>query len=105
MRIADAAFYAGRVAATTKDREKHWDHWGRYCSHVGVDPTLQTASYLERVRALSSFAGRVRSGALGRGRKVQANTVVSAISAVGQTIALDYVVNPTKQDGSEKFLL
>jgi len=105
MRIADAAFYAGRVAATTKDRAKYWDHWGRYCSHVGVDPTLQTASYLERVRALSSFAGRVRSGALGRGRKVQANTVVSAISAVGQTIALDYGVNPTKQDGSEKFLL
>jgi hypothetical protein len=51
------------------------------------------------------FAARVRSGYFGRGQQVQASTVSSAITAVGQKIALDTNTNPTKITGSKKFLL
>jgi hypothetical protein len=50
------------------------------------------------------FAARVRSGYFGRGQQVQASTVSSAITAVGQKIALDTNTNPTKIVGSKKFL-
>jgi hypothetical protein len=51
------------------------------------------------------FAARVRSGYFGgRGQQVQASTVSSAITAIGQKIVLDTSTNPTKIVGSEKFL-
>jgi hypothetical protein len=50
------------------------------------------------------FAVRVRSGYFGRGQQVQASTVSSSITAVGQKIALDTNTNPTKIMGSKKFL-
>jgi hypothetical protein len=50
------------------------------------------------------FAARVRSGYFGRGQQVQASTVSSAITAIGQKITLDTNTNPTKIVGSEKFL-
>jgi hypothetical protein len=50
------------------------------------------------------FAARVRSGYFGRGQQVQASTVSSVITAVGQKITLDTNTNPTKIMGSKKFL-
>jgi len=71
---------------------------------MGVDPYLQRMSYTHTVRILSGFAARVRQGKYGRGRTVQTCTVSSAITAVGQTIALACGANPTKLGGSEKLL-
>ena len=59
MRVADAGFYAGRVEETTKNRELYWRCWNSVCRPMGVDSTLQTFSFKERVRALSTFAGAV----------------------------------------------
>jgi len=51
-----------------------------------------------------AFAERVRTGWFGRGKQVQANTVASTLTAIGQKIAQDTNVNPTKLTGSDKFL-
>jgi hypothetical protein len=53
---------------------------------------------------LSGYAARIRTGFFGRGRQVKAQTVASALTAVGQTIALDYEINPTKPIGSSNLL-
>ena len=103
-RLADEGFYAGRVAATTKNRATHWGHWTRYCRPLGLDPFLQGVEYTPRVRALTGFAGRVRRGAYGRGKQVQASTVVGALTSVGQEIALACGENPTKLAWSDKCL-
>ena len=50
------------------------------------------------------FAQRIRTGYYGRGRQVQAATVTSAITAVGQTISMAVGNNPAKILGSDKFL-
>jgi hypothetical protein len=71
---------------------------------MGVDPYLQEAPFTVRVRLLTGFAGRVRTGYYGRGKQVQAGSVSSAITAIGQTIALSTNTNPTKIIGSEKLL-
>jgi hypothetical protein len=71
---------------------------------MGVDPYLQEAPFTVRVRLLTGFAGRVRTGYYGRGKQVQAGSVSSAITAIGQTIALATNTNPTKIKGSEKLL-
>jgi hypothetical protein len=52
-----------------------------------------------------AFAVTIRQGFYGRGAQVQCSTVTSAITAVGQTIAMATGVNPTKVTGSEKFLI
>ena len=104
MRIADAGFHAGRVEATTKNREVHWGHWTRFVRPLGMDPYLANTPFEEQVRVLTAFAGLVRVGAFGHGRKVQASTVTSYISSVGQTISLARNANPTKIDGGTKFL-
>mmetsp|Transcript_12197 Transcript_12197/g.20083 ORF Transcript_12197/g.20083 Transcript_12197/m.20083 type:complete len:482 (+) Transcript_12197:2086-3531(+) len=103
---ADAAFRAGRVASTTAYRETYWRHWEAYCSPLGVDPHLSYSStpYSVRARTLTGFAARVRSGFYGRGRKIQADSARSAITAIGQTISLDTGVNPTKEDNGTKIL-
>ena len=71
---------------------------------MGVDPLLQDTPYTTRVRCLTGFAARVRNGGYGRGRKVKADSVSTAISADGQEIALACEVNPTKRIGSDKFV-
>ncbi len=103
-RVADEGFYAGRVAATTKGRENCWERWAAFCAPLGVDPFLQGTPFLERICLLKGFAGRVRTGYYGRGKQVQAGSVSSAITSVGQTIALATNSNPTKIVGSEKLL-
>jgi hypothetical protein len=81
-----------------------WQNWCAYVKHLGVDPYLQQVSYPTRVRCLTGFATRTRTGFYGYGQQVQSSTVTSAIMAIGQTIALAYNENLTKVVGSEKFL-
>lgn len=104
MRIADAGFYAGRVEATSKNREVHWRHWTSLVRPTGLDPYLAGVPFEERCRALTTFAGLVRAGFFGYGRQVSASTVSTYITSIGQTICLARNVNPTKVDGSTKLL-
>jgi hypothetical protein len=72
---------------------------------MGMDPYLQDVPYEHRVRMLTGFAAAVRSGSYGRGRTVTAATVSTAITAIGQTIALAVGINPTKLPGGDNKLL
>jgi hypothetical protein len=69
-----------------------------------VDPHLQGVDYTTRTRLLSGFAAGICSGDFGRGRQVTTQTVSSALTAVGQTIALAIGENPTKLTGSDKLI-
>ena len=69
-----------------------------------MDPYLQGPCYIDRVRALTGFAARVRQGYFGRGKRVQAGTVIGALTSVGQEIALACGDNPTKLKGADKML-
>jgi hypothetical protein len=101
---ADAAFKAGQVAQTTKNWESCWEHWDSYINPLGMDAYLQATPFQQRVQYLTGFSAQVQSGYYGKGKQVQASTVSSAITAVGQKIALDTSNNPTKAMGSDKFL-
>ena len=89
---------------TTKKRKAHWKRWVTYVLPLGVDPYLQQTPYKHRVRALSGFAARVRSGIYGCGKQIRVGSVSSAITAIGSTISLAYGVNPTKINDSDKLL-
>jgi hypothetical protein len=104
--LADEGYRNGRVAATTQTRDKYWREWKAYVKPLGVDPYLQkaTTTHATKCRMLSGFAARVRTGKYGRGRKVAAASVSSALTAVGQTIIVDTGVNPTKVEGANKLL-
>ena len=69
-----------------------------------LDPYLQNTTITTSTRALTGFAARVRSGYYGRGRKITAPAVNSALTAIGQTIAMATGINPTKQHGSDKLI-
>jgi hypothetical protein len=71
---------------------------------MGVDPFLQDTPFTIRVCLLTGFAGRVRTGYYGQGKQIQAGSVSSALTAVGQAIALATNTNPTKIVGSDKLL-
>jgi hypothetical protein len=102
-RFAVAAFHAGRLAATTSGRESCWNNWVAYVAPVGVDPLLQGVPFGTKRRLLTEFSQRVWEGYYGRGTTVRAGTVCTAITAIGQTIAMAHRENPTKMLGSEKF--
>ena len=101
---ADADFFNGRVAQTTKNRATCWSNWCSYVRPLGVDPYLQGESYQRRARTLTGFAARIRNGGYCTGRKVKGDTVSTALSAVGQEIHLVCGVNPVKAQGSDKFV-
>ena len=103
-RAADEGYYLGRVAAFTKNWQTHWKHWTAYVRPLGLDPYLQGVRYTTKVHVLTGFAAQVRHGYFGRGRRVAAGTVVGALTAVGQEIALARGNNPTKVAGSDKLL-
>jgi hypothetical protein len=103
-RLADDAFHSGQFEATSRGRQKYWDNWQRYAAPLGVDPYLQDTSFSTQIRLLSRFAARVRTGYYGKGNQVKICTVSSALTAVGQTIALACDANPTKVRGSECLL-
>jgi hypothetical protein len=69
-----------------------------------VDPYLQGTNFTEAVRTITGFAARVKVGGYGRGRTVKADTVSTAIAAVGKEIALASGINPTKMKHTEKLL-
>ncbi len=69
-----------------------------------MDPFLQGIEYMTRVRITTGFAACVRQGYYGRGKRVATGTVVGAITAIGQEIALVCGTNPTKVTGSKKIL-
>ena len=73
---------------------------------MGVDPYLPEDSikYSTCLRALSGFAGRVKTGYFGHGREVGTGTVSAALTAIGQKISMDRKHNPLKMDGSDKLL-
>jgi hypothetical protein len=71
---------------------------------MGVDPYLQDTPFTIRVCLLLGFAGRVRTGYYGCSKQVQASSVSSAITAVGQAIALATNTNPSKIAGLDKLL-
>jgi len=66
-RLADAAFHAGRLAATSIARENRWQHWHTYITAMGFDPYLQSTTFEQRIQGLTGFAQRVRTGYYGRG--------------------------------------
>ena len=66
---------------------------------------MQKTKFRHRVGALMAFAAAIQAGYYGRGAQVQCSTVTSAITAVGQTIAMAHGENPTKVRSSDKFLL
>ncbi len=71
---------------------------------MGLDPFLQGVRYTTKVRVLTGFAARVWHRYYGRGKRVVTGTVVGALTAVGQEIALACGDNPTKVTGSKKLL-
>ena len=103
-RLADEAFCAGRLAATSIARETCWRHWKTYLTPMGFDPHLQSTTFEQQIRSLTGFAQRTRTRYYAQGQQVQTATVTGAITAVGQTISLAIEHNPTKVIGSDKFL-
>ncbi len=92
------------MVQTTKNWESRWKHWRSYVKPLGVDPYLQATLFQQRVQYLTGFAARVQSGYYQKGKQVQASTVSSMITAIGQKITLNTNNNPTKVTGSDKFL-
>ena len=103
-RLADGAFQTGQLAATSVAREACWQHWMSYVAPMGFDPYLKSTTFEQRIRYLTGFAQRIRTGYYGRGRQVQAATVTGVITAVGKTISMVIGNNPTKLLGSKLFL-
>jgi hypothetical protein len=102
--LVDDAFYSGRLEATSCGRQKYWNHWQKYTLPVGVDPYLQDTDFSKWIQLLSGFAARVRTGYYGNKSQVKNCTVSSALTAIGQTIALAFDSNPTKVVGSKRLL-
>ncbi len=102
--LADDAFYSGRLEATSRGRKKYWDHWQWYATPMGVDPYLQDTNFSKCIRLLSRFAAQVCTGFYGAGRQVKNCTVSSALTAIGQMIALACNSKPTKIVGSQRLL-
>jgi hypothetical protein len=61
-RLADEAFRAGRLAATSIARETCWQHWTTYLAPMGFNPYLQLTTFKQRICSLTGFAQRVRTG-------------------------------------------
>jgi hypothetical protein len=59
---ADAAYFAGRMAATAKRRKSHWEHWRTYIEPLGLDTYLQNTPFHHRIRAITGFASQIRRG-------------------------------------------
>mmetsp|Transcript_453 Transcript_453/g.1051 ORF Transcript_453/g.1051 Transcript_453/m.1051 type:complete len:425 (+) Transcript_453:1385-2659(+) len=104
--LADEAIRTGRVEETTRNREKYWEHWVGYCKPLGLDPYVDaaTTTFQQRVRAISGFAARVRTGYYGNRKRVAVGTVRSALTAIGQKAAMDRGINPIHVDGGKQLL-
>ena len=105
---ADAGIRNSRLEETSRVSDKYWRHWVKLARIMELDPYLdpRAVSYNERVRALTIFGAAVRQGLYGNGKQTASGTVSTAISAIGQEIAMaggsDF--NPVKISGTDKFL-
>ena len=90
------------MTATMKNREVHWRNWLTYVQPLGVNAHLHGTPFKERVRTLTGFCARNRTGYYGRGKQIQSGTVSSALSAAGTQLSLATNLNPTKVHASDK---
>ena len=106
-RIGDEGIRNAQLETTTKDRERYWRCWKNFSGIVGVDPFLQPeqVGWYPKARSLVSFGGCVRRGLCGQGKQIASDSVASAFSAIGETIAMVCDgKNPLKQVGSDHFI-
>ena len=76
----------GVVPSSALSRDAHWLRWTKYCSQLGLDPSLD--SYPHPVAILQVYAHRYRTGTLApSGKLVRSRTVEAALRAIGQTIS------------------
>ena len=59
LRIANEAYFAGRVDATTRGWLTHFSNWYTYIWPLGVDPHLQGVPYRTWVRLITGFKAQV----------------------------------------------
>ncbi|MGH7974259.1 MAG: hypothetical protein ACREBR_01940 [bacterium] len=85
------------MASTNKKKERCWRHWCEYACGMGTDEWLSNPG-TNKVRAITGFAARVRSGYYGRGKQVGVQEVTVALSAIGSTFEMDSRQNPIKKD-------
>jgi hypothetical protein len=81
-----------------------WNNGKSYLEPLGLEPSLQDIPYVEWSRVLTGFSQCIREGYYRCGSQVRVNTVCSALTAIGQTIALAHRNNPTKLEGSNQFI-
>jgi len=53
--VIDKAIAHGRVATSTREREKFWEDWCGYVKPVGVSPSLTTTDFATTIRAVTGF--------------------------------------------------
>jgi hypothetical protein len=98
------------IANATVDlpaRLRDWHHWTKYCENQGhTNPYLPDCSPVERSTLLVGFAARYRTGDLGRGNRVQGNTVATAVRHVGHMFDLAGYPDPRRPvTGGDDLLL
>jgi hypothetical protein len=69
-----------------------------------LDPYLQGDDWKRNITFVHAFAASVREGEHGKGRKVKADTVSTALTAINQTILLDTNTSPLKIKGTMNFV-
>jgi hypothetical protein len=65
-------------------------------------PSLSDAPELVKTSILLGFAGRVRSGAYGRGAQIKVSSVADALSAISQTLGMANEPSPVYKNGSDQ---
>ena len=65
---------------------------------------MEGVPFATRVCLHSGFAGLIRVRHFGRGKQVTAQTVSGTLTSIGQMVCLATNVNPTKVEGSHKFM-
>ena len=87
LRLAQDSAQRGVSLSGRTKRTGYWAQWVHYCTALGLEPTLR--HHQDPIPYLQVFAVRVRDGQLSlSGQPVQADTVRSALRAVGQTLSL-----------------
>ena len=86
-------------------RSKTWRHWCSFVAKWHRSPYLVDCSKAQQAHILATFAVGIRQGEYGRGRRVTAQSVGKALSAVGQTIQMAGYDDPTKIYGGRERIL
>ena len=83
-------------------RRSYWNHWTGFAARWGICPYLTDCSPYKQSSILASFAVGVRNGDFGRGHQITTQSVDRALRAVGQTIQLAGLPDPTKIYGGRE---